>query len=88
MQFLQKNQYQGDVKIFQDLKFQGAVLNDQIVMHANEQAEAERVLKLAEKFFGSELSQKGLGEDQVINGKELSYSQILERKIKDEISKK
>ncbi len=77
--------YNGDIKIFQDLSGQGINLNDQIVMHGASQADAKLALQVAEKFFGADLDQKSIGKDEVINGEEKSYSQILAEKIKDAV---
>jgi len=78
--------YNGDVKIFQDLATQGVNLNDQIVMHGASENDARLALSVAEKFFGEDLDQKSVGKDQVLNGKNHSYSQILAKKIKDAIN--
>jgi hypothetical protein len=88
MQELQKNGYNGDVKIFQDLAAQGVTLNDQVVMHGRSKADSELAFQVAEKFFGNDLDQKNFGKDEVIDGKNTSYSQILANKIKNEISNK
>jgi hypothetical protein len=88
METLQKNQYNGDVKIFQDPAEQGVVLNDQVVMHGRSQADAELALQVAKHFFEKDLGQEGLGKDEIINGKNQSYSQILADKIQKEIFKK
>ncbi|MDD4289848.1 MAG: hypothetical protein PHH83_01055, partial [Patescibacteria group bacterium] len=85
---LQKNKYNGDIKIFNDLVDQGTMLNDQIVMHGRTQYDAELGLDLARQFFGNDLDQRALGKDEIIDGKNLSYSQILADKIKKEINKK
>lgn len=85
---LQKNKYNGDIKIFNDLVDQGTMLNDQIVMHGRSQKDAELGLNLAKQFFGNDLNQQSLGKDEVIDGKNLSYSQILANKIKKEINEK
>lgn len=78
--------YNGDIKIFQDLSEQGILLNDQIVMHGSSHADAELALQVAEKFFGADLDQKGVGKDEVIDGKDMSHSQILAKKIADTIN--
>lgn len=85
METLRDSQYNGDIKIFQDLAEQGTLLNDQIVMHGRSEYDAKLALQIAEQFFGSELGQKGMGKDEVINGKDKSYSQILAKKIKDAV---
>lgn len=82
---LRDEKYNGDIKIFQDLSEQGIRLNDQIVMHGGSQADAELALRVAEQFFGEDLDQKSLGKDEVIDGENRSYSQILAQKIKDSI---
>lgn len=74
--------YNGDVKIFQDLTLQGLNLNDQIVMHGASEDDAKLALSVAEVFFGDDLDQESLGKDEVINGKNHSYSQVLAEKIK------
>lgn len=85
MKMLRDAKYNGDIKIFQDLSGQGTRLNDQIVMHGNSQEDSLLALRVAEQFFGNDLDQKGVGKDEVIDGKNQSYSQILAKKIKDEI---
>jgi hypothetical protein len=85
MEALRDAGYNGDIKTFQDLAGQGVVLNDQVVMHGRTEEDAKLALQTAEKFFGNALNQKGLGKDEVINGKNMSYSQILADKIKKEI---
>ncbi len=77
--------YNGDIKIFQDLSEQGLRLNDQIVMHGRSQTDAELALEVAEEFFGTDLDQKSLGKDEVIDGKNKSYSEILAEKIQKSI---
>ena len=86
MKALRDSNYHGDIKIFQDLIDVGTRLNDQIVMHGATDADATLALQVAEKFFGKELDQKGLGKDEVINGVNKSYSQILAKKIADTIN--
>ena len=76
----------GDIKIFQDLSTQGINLNDQIVMHGASQADAELALQVAEKFFGADLNQKSVGKDEVIDGENQSYSQILAKRIANAIN--
>ncbi len=78
--------YNGDIKIFQDLAVQGVNLNDQIVMHGASENNAKLALGVAEKFFGDELDQKSVGKDEVVDGKNCSYSEILAKKIKDAIN--
>lgn len=83
---LRDEKYNGDVKIFQDLSEQGVRLNDQIVMHGGSQSDAELALQVAEKFFGTDLDQKSVGKDGVIDGKNKSYSEILAKKISDAVN--
>ncbi|MEJ0002247.1 MAG: hypothetical protein WDN09_03695 [bacterium] len=77
--------YNGDIKIFQDMSEQGIRLNDQIVMHGGSEADAKLGLEVAEKFFGADLDEKSLGKDEVIDGKNMSYSQILAKRIADAV---
>ncbi len=88
MTALRDAKYNGDIKIFQDLSEQGVRLNDQIVMHGGSQTDAELGLQVAEQFFGTDLDQKSLGKDEVINGENKSYSQILALKISEAVNKK
>jgi hypothetical protein len=85
MKALQAAGYKGDIKIFQDLVGQGINLNDQIVMHGNTEQDSRLALQVAEQFWSQELDQKSVGRDQVIDGKKISYSQILSMKIKNAI---
>ena len=85
MKALRDAKYNGDIKIFQDLSEQGVRLNDQIVMHGSSQADAELALQVAEQFFNTDLDQKSLGKDEVVDGENKSYSQILAKKIKESI---
>lgn len=85
MKALQAAGYNGDIKIFQDLVGQGINLNDQIVMHGNTKQDSRLALEVAKQFWGQELDQESVGKDQVIDGKNLSYSQILSLKIKSAI---
>jgi hypothetical protein len=78
--------YNGDIKIFQDLAMQGVNLNDQIVMHGASENDARLALNVAEKFFGDDLDQKSVGKDEVVEGKNHSYSEILAKRIKDAIN--
>lgn len=73
--------YNGDIKIFQDLKGQGIKLNDQIVMHGASESDAELALNVAKNFFGDDIDQGSVGKDEVIDGVNNSYSQILAKKI-------
>jgi hypothetical protein len=85
MTALRDAKYDGDIKIFQDLSEQGLRLNDQIVMHGGSQADAELALQVAEQFFGNDLAEKSTGKDEVVDGENRSYSQILAKKIKESI---
>ena len=85
MTALRDAKYNGDIKIFQDLSEQGVRLNDQIVMHGGSQADAELALQVAEQFFSTDLDQKSVGKDEVVDGENKSYSQILAQKIKESI---
>lgn len=78
--------YNGDIKIFQDLTGMGVDLNDQIVMHGASRADAELGLSVAEKFFGDDLDQKSYGRDETIDGKEYSYSEVLAMDIANAIN--
>ncbi len=84
---LKNANYNGDIKIFQDLADQGVKLNDQIVMHGGSEYDAKLALQTAEKFFGEDIDQKSTGKDQVVDGVNKSYSQILAKKIADSIYK-
>jgi len=86
MEALRNAGYQGDIKTFQDMANQGVVLNDQVVMHGRTQKDAKLALQVAENYFGDELNQKGLGKDEIIDGKSKSYSQILAKKIQKEVN--
>lgn len=79
--------YNGDIKTFQDLENQGVLLNDQIVMHGRTEKDAKLALSVAEKLFGDELGQKGVGKDEIVDGKNKSYSEILAQKIVEAIKK-
>ena len=79
--------YNGDIKIFQDLANQGISLNDQIVMHGGSESDAKLALQIAEEFFGNDIDQKSMGKDEVVDGVNKSYSQILAKKIAESISK-
>lgn len=82
MQELQKSGYNGDIKIFQDLIDQGVTLNDQVVMHGASERDAQQALEVARTFFGDKIADASLGKDEVVDGKNRSYSQILADKIK------
>ncbi|HAT68513.1 MAG: hypothetical protein A2481_00365 [Candidatus Yonathbacteria bacterium RIFOXYC2_FULL_47_9] len=86
MTALRDANYNGDIKIFQDLSEQGVRLNDQIVMHGGSQADAELALHVAENFFGADIDQKSVGKDEVIDGEPKSYSQILAQKIAEAVN--
>ncbi len=79
--------YNGDIKIFQDLVGQGVRLNDQIVMHGGSENDARLALQIAENFFGDDIDQKSFGKDEVVEGVNKSYSQILAKKIAESIRK-
>jgi hypothetical protein len=85
MTALRDAKYNGDIKIFQDLSEQGIRLNDQIVMHGGSHGDAELALRVAEQFFGADLDQKSVGKDEIVDGKNMSYSQILAKKIAEAI---
>lgn len=85
MTALQEAHYNGDIKIFQDMSGQGVVLNDQIVMHGRSNTDVAIALRIAEQFFGNDLADKSTGKDEVVDGKNMSYSQLLAKKIKDSI---
>lgn len=87
MKALRDEGYNGDIKIFQELAFQGSSLNDQIVMHGASEKDSKLALVVAEKFWGDDLAQKGIGKDETVDGKEKSYSQILADRIKERINK-
>jgi hypothetical protein len=84
---LKETGYNGDIKIFQDLAGQGLRLNDQIVMHGGSENDAKLALQTAEIFFGNDIDQKSIGKDEVVDGDNKSYSQILAKKIADEVRK-
>lgn len=88
LEVLQKAGYNGDVKVFQDLEEQGAVLNDQIVMHGATNEDVELANDMAREFFGTELVTIGTGIDKNINGKEYSHSQLLAADIKRRIEER
>ena len=54
-------------------------------MHGGSQADAELALQVAEQFFSTDLDQKSVGKDEVVDGENKSYSQILAKKIKESI---
>lgn len=79
--------YNGDVKTFQDLGYQGTYLNDQVVMHGATEKDAQLALEVAHQFFNDELADSDIGKDEVLDGKEKSYSQILSDKIANEVNR-
>lgn len=85
MTVLRDAKYNGDIKIFQDLSEQGVRLNDQIVMHGGSQVDAKLALQVAEQFFGNDLAEKSMGKDEVVDGENRSYSQLLAKKIQESI---
>lgn len=87
MEILQKHGYNGGVKIFQDLTEQGSRLNDQIVMHGFSENDALIAVDIAKEFFGENIEDTSMGKDEIVDGKSMSYSQILAAKIKNEINK-
>jgi hypothetical protein len=82
---LQKRGYNGDVKIFQDLEVQGPALSDQVVMHGYSENDAKLALQVAKEFYGDKILESSYGKDEVINGKNMSYSQILSDKIAERV---
>lgn len=82
---LQKRGYNGGVKIFQDLETQGPALSDQVVMHGYSENDAKLALQVAKEFYGDKILESSYGKDEVINGKSMSYSQILSNKINDRV---
>lgn len=88
LEVLQKAGYNGDVKVFQDLESQAVRLNDQIVMHGASVEDVELANNLAEEFFGTELAAVEKGKDEVIDGKNNSYSQVLAADIKKRIQER
>ena len=54
-------------------------------MHGSSEEDAKLALEVAEKFFGEEIDQRSLGKDEVVDGVNNSYSQILAQKIKNAI---
>ncbi|HEY4518594.1 MAG TPA: hypothetical protein VJG48_03160 [Candidatus Paceibacterota bacterium] len=87
MRALRDAGYNGDVKSFQEMASQGVALNDQIVMHGASERDALLALQVAEKFFGDNLDKKSLGKDEMVDGENLSYSQVLARKIAQAVNK-
>jgi len=88
LEVLQSAGYNGDVKVFQDLESQAVRLNDQIVMHGASSEDVELANNLAKEFFGTELAAVEVGKDEVINGKNKSYSQVLAADIKKRIQER
>jgi hypothetical protein len=87
MKFLQNSGYVGGLKIPQDFHSQIVGLNDQIVMHGEDEKQAKLGEDLARKFFGDNIANASLGKDSVIDGKNRSYSQILGMYIKEKVQK-
>lgn len=85
MKALQEAGFNGGVKSFQDIGFQASRLNDQLVMHGRTKEDSILAMQIAEKFFGDEIQSKSFGKDEVVDGGNLSYSQVLAKKIKDKI---
>jgi hypothetical protein len=85
MKTLQERGYNGGVKIFQDLTEQGTKLNDQVVMHGYSEGDAKLALDVAKGYFGENIAEASTGKDEIIDGKNLSYSQILAEKIQNQI---
>jgi hypothetical protein len=88
LEVLQRAGYNGDVKVFQDLESQAVRLNDQIVMHGASVEDVELANDLAKEFFGSELAAVEKGKDEVVDGKNKSYSQVLAAEIKKRIQER
>ena len=88
MKFLKEHGFNGDVKIFQELNGQGIRLNDQVVVHGASEHDAEMAEVLGQQFFATQLADTGVGTDEVIDGKNQSYSQVLADKIKTAITMK
>lgn len=86
MSVLQMKGYSGGLKLFQDIKEQ-STLNDQIVMHGASKNDAENALALAKQFFGDDIYEPNVGLDQVVSGKDTSYSEILAARILAEVKK-
>ncbi len=86
MIFLQDNGYNGSIKIFQDMEFQGTRLNDQVVMHGFSEDDSKLALDLANQYFGEDIGSTSFGKDEVVDGRNMSYSQILAKKISDKIN--
>ena len=55
-------------------------------MQGASKADAELAMQVAEKFFGVDLDQKSVGKDEVVDGENQSYSQILAKKIKNAVN--
>ena len=88
MAALRNENYNWDVKIFQDLSEQAIYLNDQIVMHGASRDDAEVSLSIAKKYFWAKNINTSFWKDEFLDGKSLSYSQILAKKIENEINSK
>jgi hypothetical protein len=57
-------------------------------MHGASEADAQKALEVARSFFGEKISDASMGKDEVIDGKNRSYSQILAEKIKTAVDSK
>ncbi len=57
-------------------------------MHGASEADAQKALEVAGTFFGDKISDASMGKDEVIDGKNRSYSQILASKIKEAVDNK
>lgn len=62
MKYLQDNNYNGHIKLFQDLVSQGVLLNDQFVMHGLSEADAKLGEALAKEYFKKKLKVRDLGK--------------------------
>jgi hypothetical protein len=70
-----------DIKIFQKLADQGAVLNDQIVIHGNTKSDMTKALAIAQNILAGNFLQGDIGYDSPTQ----SYSEIIAQKIKTEV---
>ena len=70
-----------DITIFQKLADQGALLNDQIVIHGNTKADVIQALAIAKNILTNNFSQGDIGYDSLTQ----SYSEIIAQKIKTEV---
>lgn len=85
MKFLAEAGYHGGLKIVNELRGKAAAITDQVVMHGESEADAKLALQKAREFFGKELDLLSFGKDDFVNGVEKSYSEILAKKISDQI---